>query len=251
MKRFLSIAILFFPLLTLAQAPCLKCERLKDLKLPDVTILSVEEKASDTIASPAPWIPQVYITKPFCRVMGRISKEINFELLLPQAWNGRFLMSGGGGFVGSIQNDMKGRVNDGYASAGTDTGHQGDGFTAEWAYNNMERQLNFGRLAVHRTAAVSKAIIASFYCKEASFSYFLGCSRGGGQAMVEAQYYPQDFDGIVAGAPAFSWPAIGAKFISIIQKNYPNLNDLTPIITSDNLKLFQEHVLKQCDNLMV
>lgn len=249
MKRFLSIAIVFFPLLTLAQAPCLKCERLKDLKLPDVTILSVEEKASDTIASPAPWIPQVYITKPFCRVMGRISKEINFELLLPQAWNGRFLMSGGGGFVGSIQNDMKGRVNDGYASAGTDTGHQGDGFTAEWAYNNMERQLNFGRLAVHRTAAVSKAIIASFYCKEASFSYFLGCSRGGGQAMVEAQYYPQDFDGIVAGAPAFSWPAIGAKFISIIQKNYPNLNDLTPIITSDNLKLFQEHVLKQCDNL--
>jgi len=245
----ISLLLTFSSFASKAQTSCTPCEKLKDLKLPDVTILSVEAKASDTIASPAPWIPPAYISKPFCRVMGRISKEINFELLLPQAWNGRFLMSGGGGFVGTIQNDMRERVSDGYASAGTDTGHQGDGLTAEWAYNHMERQLNFGRLAVHRTAVVSKAIIASFYCKEASFSYFLGCSRGGGQAMVEAQYYPQDFDGIVAGAPAFSWPAIGAKFISINQKNYPNPNDLTPVITSDNLKFFQDYVLKQCDNL--
>lgn len=236
-------------LVSIAQSPCTPCEKLKDLKLPDVTILSVEAKASDTIRNPEPWIPMVVITKPYCRLLGRISAEINFELFLPQHWNGRFLMSGGGGFVGNIQNGYRDRVNDGYATAGTDTGHQGDGLTAEWAYNNMERQLNFGRLAVHRTAVVSKSIMNAFYCKEPSYSYFLGCSRGGGQAMVEAQYYPQDFDGIVAGAPAFTWPAIGAKFISINQKNYPNPNDLTPVITSDNLKLFQEYVLKQCDNL--
>jgi hypothetical protein len=231
------------------ETPCVPCDKLKELKLPDVTILSVEAKASDTIRSPEVWIAPAYLTKPFCRVMGRISTEINFELLLPQQWNGRFLMSGGGGFVGAIQNELRARINDGYANAGTDTGHQGDGFTAEWAYNNMERQINFGRLAVHRTAVVSKAIIQAFYCKEVSYSYFLGCSRGGGQAMVEAQFYPQDFNGIVAGAPAFSWPALGAKFIKVTQKNYPNPKDLTPVLTDDNLNFLHEYVLKQCDNL--
>ena len=68
--------------------------------------------------------------------------------------------------------------------------------------------------------------------------------------MMEAQQYPADFDGIVAGAPAFTWPAIGAKFIQISQKNYPNPKDPSkPVITKDNLKLLQEQVLKQCDAL--
>ena len=249
-----SAAIIFLVLLSLsttsgAQSPCTPCDKLKDLNLPEVTIVSVEAKESDTLRNPEPWIPVVYLTKPFCRVMGRISAEINFELFLPQQWNGRFLMSGGGGFVGSIQNAFRERTNDGYANVGTDTGHQGDGLTAEWAYNNMERQLNFGRLAVHRTAVVSKSIIQAFYCKETSYSYFLGCSRGGGQAMVEAQLYPKDFNGIVAGAPAFNWPAFGAKFTNINQKNYPNPDDLRPVFTNDNLKLLQEYVLRQCDNL--
>ena len=249
MKKLLTLAIVLLPMLSFSQAPCVPCEKLKDLKLPDVTILSVDAKSSDTLRSPEPWIPLVVISKPFCRVMGRISAEINFELFLPQQWNGRFLMSGGGGFVGTIQNTFRDRVNDGFATVGTDTGHKGDGLTAEWAYNNMERQLNFGRLAIHRTAEVSKSIMAAFYCKDPSYTYFIGCSRGGGQAMVEAQYYPNDFDGIVAGAPAYSWPATGAKFISVNQKNYPNPNDLTPVFTSANLKLLQEYVLKQCDNL--
>ncbi|HMG92822.1 MAG TPA: tannase/feruloyl esterase family alpha/beta hydrolase, partial [Chryseolinea sp.] len=141
------------------------------------------------------------------------------------------------------------RVNDGYATAGTDTGHQGPPFTAEWALNNMERQINFGRLAVHRTAVVSKAIVNAFYCKEPAYSYFLGCSRGGGQAMVEAQLYPQDFNGIVAGAPAYSWPAIGAKFINVSQKNYPDAKSMKSVLTSDNMKWLQEHTVKLCDNL--
>jgi hypothetical protein len=248
-RPIIIIFLMSAPIFSAAQAPCTPCDKLKDLRLPDVTILSVEAKQSDTIRNPEPWIPAAYLTKPFCRVVGRISAEINFELFLPQQWNGRFLMSGGGGFVGNIQNSFRERTNDGYANVGTDTGHQGNGLTAEWAYNNMERQLNFGRLAIHRTAVVSKSIMQAFYCKEPAYSYFLGCSRGGGQAMVEAQFYPQDFNGIVAGAPAFGWPAIGAKFVSINQKNYPNPNDLTPVLTSDNLKLLQDYVMKQCDKL--
>jgi hypothetical protein len=222
---------------------CIPCEKLQDLRLPDVTILKIEAVTSDTLKS------QV-INVPYCRVVGRISKEINFELLVPQQWNGRFLMSGGGGFVGSIQNDLKGYVNQGFATAGTDTGHQGDGLTAEWALNNMERQLNFGRLAVHRTTVVSKSIIRTLYCEDPAYSYFLGCSRGGGQAMMEAQVYPDDFNGLVAGAPAFNWPAIGAKFIDGCRNNYPHPSDVSkPVMTNDNLKLLQDYILKQCDNL--
>jgi hypothetical protein len=233
----------------IGQEPCIRCEKLKDLKLLDVTILNVESKANDSIRVPEPWLPMVVITKPFCRVTGRIGTEINFEILLPQKWNERFLMSGGGGFVGAIHNGYRYSANDGYATAGTDTGHSGPPFSATWALNNMERQINFGRLAIHRTAVVSKAIINAFYCEEPAYSYFLGCSRGGGQAMVEAQLYPQDFDGIVAGAPAYTWPAIGAKFIQISQKNYPDPKSMDAVLTPDNLKLLQKYTKDQCDRL--
>jgi hypothetical protein len=258
MKIISAILLLFFgfyPLYFFGQGPanskpCIPCEQLKDLRLPDVKILKAESFTKDTINGGAPWLPPDIISVPFCKVSGRISKEIDFVLLLPQNWNGRFLMSGGGGFVGTIQNNLIRYVNTGYITVGTNTGHRGNPLTAEWALNNMERQINFGRLAVHRTATVSKSIINSFYCNYPVFSYFLGCSRGGGQAMVEAQFYPEDFNGIVAGAPAFNWPAIGAKYMQGCQLNYPDAKNLTkPVITGDNLKLLQEHVLKQCDNI--
>src|SRR6478752_1980836 len=138
----------FFPLALLAQVnskQCIPCEQLKDLQLPDVTILEAKSLKNDTIEGEV-------ITVPFCRVLGRISKEINFELLLPQQWNKIFLMSGGGGFVGSIQNSFRSAVNSGYATVGTDAGHKGSGVEADWALNNMERQISFGRLAIHLTA---------------------------------------------------------------------------------------------------
>lgn len=250
-----GLIIGFVPLILSGQIladkkPCIPCEKLLDLQIPEVTILKIESLISDTIKSQEDWRPVVVIKVPFCRVLGRIGKEINFELLMPQQWNGKFLMSGGGGFVGSIQNDLKEYVNQGFATAGTDTGHQGDGLMADWALNDMERQLNFGRLAIHRTTVVSKSIIDTFYCSYPIYSYFLGCSRGGGQAMVEAQFYPKDFDGIVAGAPAFNWPAFGAKFIQGCQNNYPDPKDLSKsVITNDNLKLLQEYVLRQCDSI--
>src|SRR4029078_493140 len=247
----ICFALMFFVSAASAQTvkSCKPCEDLKKLQLPDVTILVGGHKTSDTIKNPSePWIPTVIIKKPFCRLLGRISKEINFELLLPDESNNRFLMSGGGGFVGSIQNALRDKVNEGFATAGTDAGHEG-GSDAKWAYNNMERQLNFGRLAIHRTAVVSKVIMQNYYCAAPAKSYFLGCSRGGGQAMVEAQFYPDDFDGIVAGAPAFGWPATAAKFLQESKKNYPNPNDLKPVITNDNLKVLEKEVIKQCDQL--
>ena len=213
--------------------PCIPCEEIKNIRFPDVTISQTEQ-----IQEPAP----------HCKVSGIIGNEINFELLLPNDWNSRFAMGGGGGFVGSVQNMASPSINKGYATAGTDTGHKGNGLKADWALNNMERQVNFGHLAVHRTTVTSKEIIRQYYCSEIAYSYFLGCSRGGGQALMEAQRYPEDFDGIVAGAPAINWPAIGAEFIQNSQAIYPNPDKLDdPVITLANLKLLQTKVLEQCD----
>jgi hypothetical protein len=220
------------------KSPKLSIEELKKIRLPDVTISEVK-----------------MVTDPgkesgYCRVLGTISKEINFELLLPDKWNDRFIMGGGGGFVGSIQNPVRYTVNDGYATAGTDTGHKGNGIQADWALNNLERAVNFGFLAVHRTTEVSKVIILNYYGNEPAYSYFGGCSRGGGQALMEAQRYPEDYDGIVCGAPAIFWPAIGAKFIEDIRKIYPDPQNLsTPVISKANLALLQSSILAKCDQI--
>jgi feruloyl esterase len=213
---------------------CLPCEELVHIQFPELVISAATEITDKST---------------YCKVLGTIGKEINFEMLLPGEWNGRFLMGGGGGFVGSIANVARGSVHEGYATSGTDTGHRGHGLKADWALDNMERQVNFGHLAVHRTALVSKAIIAAHYGKDPEYNYFIGCSRGGGQAMMEAQRYPEDFDGIIVGAPAFNWPAIGAEFIQNMQAIFPDPENLTPLITKQNLFLLQAFILDQCDEL--
>ena len=170
-------------------------DELQKVRLPDVVLESVKQTTPDLKKNPG--------ASSYLEVKGRIGGTILFELLLPDDWNGRFAMGGGGGFVGTIQNSVRDSVNKGYATAGTDTGHEAQpGYMADWALNNVEAQVNFGYLAIHRTAEVAKALVRAYYQRDAEFSYFLGCSRGGGQAMMESQRYPKDFDGIVAGAPA-------------------------------------------------
>jgi feruloyl esterase len=192
---------------------------------------------SPSLRSPIPELPDVAVTSvthetapvPHCKVAGVIGTETNFELLLPDSWNGKFVMGGGGGFVGSVMNTslMFGSLQAGYATVGTDTGHQGHPLDASWAHNNLERLVNFGHQAVHRTAVTAKALIKSYYERDASRSYFTGCSRGGGQGLMAAQRYPGDFDGIVAGAPAYNWaPGLAALATQINQAMYPDPNDL-------------------------
>ena len=216
-------------------SPCMTCEELMQLSLPDVTIQSTELITEDAN---------------YCKLLGTISKEIGFEVLLPNEWNQRFLMSGGGGFVGQIQNDQRWRTQFGYVTAGTDTGHQAHGLKADWALNNMERQLNFGRLAIHRTATVAKAIIDAYYCESSAYNYFAGCSRGGGQAMIEAQLYPDDFDGILTMAPILDWPSTGAEFVRNVQAIYPNPQDImNPVVSPEHIQLLYEEVNRQCDEI--
>src|SRR5712675_3583801 len=149
------------------------CAQLAQLKLPDIRI-------TEAVAVPA---GTGAITVAHCRVTGVIGTEIKFALLMPDAWNHKFLMGGGGGFVGTVQNQAQFVVNAGYATAGTDTGHSGGVTDASWALNNLERQVNFGYLAVHRTAEASKAILRSYYGATETRAYFSGCSNGGRQAL--------------------------------------------------------------------
>lgn len=220
--------------------PCIPCEQLLNLQLPEIKI-----SAAETMHT-----PELMESNggAYCKISGTIGKEIDFELLLPYKWNKRFVMGGGGGFVGYMMNRAEKYIQEGFATVGTDTGHKGtDG---KWALNNPERQLNFGHLAVHRTATVSKGIIYHFYGLYPQYSYFIGLSRGGGQAMMEAQRYPEDFDGIVAGAPAFNWIGQAAKFIKDTQAIYPDpTKDKGPVITKDNLQLLQKKILERCDEM--
>ena len=160
---------------TVAPEPAGPCAALAALDLIDMRIVSAETVAAGD-AGPA-----------HCRVSGVIDTEINFELLLPDEWNGRFMMGGGGGYVGSVQNAAlsyglgDGALERGYATVGTDTGHTGSGIEAGWALDNPERQENFGHRAVRVTAEAAKSIIRHYYDQTLEHSYFVGCSRGGGQ----------------------------------------------------------------------
>ena len=202
-------------------------------------------------------VPAGADTPMHCRVMGVIETEINFELLLPDEWNGRFVMGGGGGFVGSVQNQALGifrtvggdALSRGFATVGTDTGHDGEGIEAAWALDHPERQENFGHRAVHLTAETAKSILRHYYGEPEQYAYFLGCSRGGGQAMMESQRYPDDFDGLVAAAPAYHWTGIGAQFIHTQQGIYPTGALSAPVITPDNLTLLADSIDVACDTL--
>jgi hypothetical protein len=214
-------------------------EALRGARLPDVVLESLTAVSAGTRNARVAHL----------EIKGMIGGHIGFELLLPDVWNGRFVMGGGGGFVGTVQNAARDSVNRGYATVGTDTGHQWQtGYTAGWALDNVEAQLNFGYLAVHRTAEVAKALIRQYYGSDAVHNYFIGCSRGGGQAMMESQRYPEDFDGIVAGAPAFNWNGLAATMVAIAKALYPDPSQLDhTVLTKQILQEVQKAILEQCD----
>ncbi len=206
-------------------------------KLPDVEITSITEQTDYA---------------PHKKVSGVIGKKIGFELLLPDNWNGKFVMSGGGGYAGFLTNLTLGygALENGYATVSTDAGHQASPLDGSWALNDLEAIVNFGHLAIHRVAVNSKALIEGYYQKEIDKSYFVGCSRGGGQAMMEAQRYPEDFDGIVAGAPAFNWTGMAAQMTHNAMQMYPDPDNLDlPLLSPQDLELIERTYLEQCDAL--
>ncbi|HEX6162315.1 MAG TPA: tannase/feruloyl esterase family alpha/beta hydrolase [Vicinamibacterales bacterium] len=226
------------------------CASLKALQLPDIAVTEAVAVAANTPAPmpPSPLGAPPLLTMPYCKVNGTVGREIRFTLLLPDRWNRKFMMGGGGGFVEGIDNQSITSVNLGYATVGTDTGHQGRVVEASWALDNIERQLNFGHVAVHRVAEAAKAIIRARYNQSPSRSYFNGCSNGGRQALMEAQRYPDDFDGIVAGAPAYDFTGLAAQFIQDIQAAFPDKESLSkPLFPTDTLRNIETQIVAKCD----
>jgi Tannase and feruloyl esterase len=156
------------------------CAARMAITLADARITSAEAIAANPAAIPVP----------YCKILGVIGTEIRFQVLLPDAWNGRFLMGGNGGFAGSLDADGLWSVSAGYAFASTDTGHQASTIQAGWALNNPERIANWGHVGVHRTAETAKAVIRRYYGRAAAYAYFTGCSNGIRQALMEAHAIP-------------------------------------------------------------
>ena len=194
-----------------------RCGRLAQLTMPTTTITSAGVVGAGAFAGPpAPGggmdMAAFYKDLPaFCRVSA-IAKptsdsQIKMEMWLPMSgWNHRVQGQGNGGFAGSIDYITLGNgLKRGYATAATDAGHEASPIDASWALGHPEKVVDFGHRAVHEMTLAAKAVVHAFYGESAPHSYFIGCSDGGREALMEAQRYPDDYDGILAGAPANNW----------------------------------------------
>ena len=158
----------------------------------------------------------------YCYVRGILPPAIHFhvQLPLPTNWNGRFLKWGDGGKDGDLD-FADHRVAEGYAVANSNTGHDnGAEPGSSFAYDNRQAEIDFGYRAVHLTVAAARTLVRSYYGEDPVYSYFEGCSTGGRQGLMEAQRYPTDFDGIVAGAPANHYQEMNAVRVWLLQRMF-------------------------------
>ncbi|MEO8026135.1 MAG: tannase/feruloyl esterase family alpha/beta hydrolase [Bryobacteraceae bacterium] len=205
---------------SLASVLATDCAQLTSLKLKDARITSAQTVAAGAFTPPEGQQNAPFKTlAAFCRVQGvatpSADSHIEFEVWLPASgWNGKYFGIGNGGFAGSIQYGlMAAALHNGFASSSTDTGHKAPATIADWALGHHEKIVDFAYRAIHETAEKSKAVMQGFYGKSPKHSYFSGCSNGGRQALVEAQRYPADYDGIIAGAAANFWTHNFAGFV--------------------------------------
>ena len=186
----------------------------------------------------------------FCRVQGILrpttDSEIHFEVWLPaQGWNHRYLGTGNGGFAGSIAyQQMAGDLRRGSVTAGQDAGHKGEAEDASWAYHHPEKVVDFGWRALHLTTERAKAIASAFYRTGIEKSYFDSCSDGGREALMEAQRFPEDFNGILAGAPAYNWTGLLTAGLDVNQRAH---EDPAAFFPATKLPAITTAVLAQCD----
>jgi len=231
------------------------CDELAHLTLPHATITSAAVVAAGEFSTPGPlppgMPPPAFGALPaFCRISAiskpTVDSDIRFEVWLPTAhWNGKFQGVGNGGLGGMLSySALAQALTDGYASASTDTGHTGMFASGEWALGHPEKVVDFGHRAVHEMTVQSKAILQSFYGGSAGHSYWNGCSEGGNQGLSEAQRYPQDYDGILAGAPAnfFTHLQMGGNWIS--QAIHENPASFVP---ASKMPVIHRAVLDACD----
>jgi len=207
------------------------------------------------------WKPAAGSVPSYCRVEGVITtgdqhegfNRVRFAVNLPSPWNGRFVMLGDGGFDGSVSTSTA-RLPEGYATANSDMGHDGRAFPgATFAFNNRPREIDYGWRATHVTAVAAKGIIKTYYRSTPAYSYWEGCSTGGRQAAVEAQRFPDDFDGIVAGdlfmnAIEIAMEQVWSSAIFFYDVNGDNVG-FDNNITQADIDALRDAVLAKCDVL--
>jgi feruloyl esterase len=231
------------------------CENLSSLKLPDTTITAAElvsppaKFGADAVGPQA-----VKVTVAFCRVAAMLKpspdSNIGVEVWLPptKAWNGKFLGTGNGGAGGSIYySALAAGVQLGFATANTDagtSGTKGTGFA--FGLGHPEKQIDYAYRAIHLMTVISKRIMEAFYGGGPKNSYFTGCSAGGFEAMAEADRFPNDYDGIVAGDPAYDQPGMGILSGWSYAVNH---RDAGSAIPPEKLPMINRAVLAECDGL--
>ena len=224
------------------------CGDLVGLQLQDTTITTAAVVPAGSFTPPGATAAIADLPE-FCRIAGVIAptsdSQIGFEVWLPTQWNGRYLQSGNGGFAGAIPYAALGKgIARGYATGGTDDGHRAGGTDASWALGHPEKIVDFGYRAVHLTALRSKEVAASFYQAAPRRSYFEGCSEGGRESLMEAQRYPDDFDGWVVGAPANNWTNL---LTGDAWNQQALMADRASAFTPEALQTLSQAVIARCD----
>jgi feruloyl esterase len=243
------VKLVVFVVLAALPASAATCESLAALSLPNMTIAKAEAVAAGEFTPPAGVGRPMANLPAFCRVTGTLKpsadSDIRFEVWLPEKWNGKFEGVGNGGFAGQINYaGLETSVHGGYATASTDTGHEAGGTNAQWALGHPEKVKDFGYRAIHETALAGKAIAKAFYGGEAKHAYFSSCSNGGRQALMEAQRFPEDYDGIIAGAPANYWTHLLTNSIWVVQAT---MGDAASFIPPSKLPAIEAAALAACD----
>jgi len=250
----LSLSGVFLPA---CRAAGKSCEQLAQLNFPNTKITSAQTIAAGAFEPPAtlaPWLrgdPNLFKRLPaFCRVTAvakpSSDSDINIEVWMPSSgWNGKFRGQGNGGFAGEIDyGALAEAISKGYASAATDTGHSADGTDAKWALGHPEKIVDFAYRAIHEMTAVGKASVNAFYGADAKHAYFSSCSNGGRQALMEAQRYPDDYDGIISGAPANYWTHLLASALWDAQATTSNPASYIP---TSKVSAIAKAVNESCD----
>jgi feruloyl esterase len=215
-------------------------------------------KARDVTITLAEVVPATGGVPSYCYVRGTILPSIRFHVQLPfpEEWNGRLLNIGDGGKDGDLDYADE-RLAQGYAVANSNMGHDaGAEPNSSFAWNNRQAEMDFGYRAVHLTAVASKTVVRAYYGRAAERAYFEGCSQGGRSGFIEAQRFPYDFDGIVAGAPVFLFQPINIAHVVSLQKMFKDRFAGNLAFDTDQdgvpdslakIQLLQRAVLRKCD----
>ncbi len=251
-------AFVLFPLMANG-AP--SCEAMSKMSLPNASITLAQSVPAGEFTRPgdlpaaqrrAPGVspaPELVKQLPaFCRVAATLKptadSDIRIEIWMPEAnWNGKYQAVGNGGWAGAIAyGEMAEALRSGYATSGTDTGHSGGG--GSFALGHPEKLIDFAWRSEHEMTMKAKATIKAYYGSDPKRSYWVGCSSGGKQGLKEAQEFPDDYDGIVAGAPVLNWTHRAIEALWVAQAG---LKDPASYIPAEKYPLIHQAAISACD----